>query len=751
MPSLARSMRLLRREPAGRASRGPAATRAAVSTFAILSVALAGAGSARGQSPADELPPITVTGRPSGEAQRLNSEIPQTRIDATTIERRPDARASDTLGRMPGVVLGGPPGEKKSINLRGIAGDFNRTQINGVQLPTSSQTRSFEVMNLPSFLLGDVTIIRNPSAEYEGDGIAGRIALTTRPIPDTFTVEGSAGIGGAGSVRGSHLDGQIATLGMGGKVNDRFGMLGAVAFDRRTITKEKDYSERTYSGGPGGQGFLRDETEPKRFTNLDAMLDFGLFTDGGEIHLRPMLLREWTILDKVRDQYRRVTGQFQDRTLTSGTERTDTTGSVLSVKHAFGNGVTVNANAGIVWSRFDSRNSERSFNNLLAFSSGAAETSALRDRTLLMDASVAIPFDLGDSHELKVGVAARRATRTSDRQVYTLSSTGVASQTPANATASAESDYRIAETYLAGFVQTRLRIGSRFVATPGVRIEHVADRLRGGTGSASPSFTDILPSLPVLFRLTESTSLRAAVSRQVNRPKFDEIAPGITRRGPRLFNGNPALRPARSWSVDAGADYGTSYLFVSVNGFHRAVRDLIESQETAPNQYVFRNVGNGRLYGLELEQRVAMGLFGWKDLAPLTVFANQTFIGSRVRDPATGPRRFVEQPSFVGNLGVEWNDTARGTRIVVVGNYTSMRQIISNEGGTSIRKKNIRSQFFLDVQVEQQVARGFSLFLRAENLTNQKRDEIEWVDGTLNRDAVIGTGRTLYVGGKVSF
>ena len=202
-----------------------------------------------------EVPPITVEAEPvpgstsAPELYRLETVVPQVRDTRDAFERQPNDRASDVIGRMPGVVISGPPGEKKAVNLRGLGPDFNRIEVNGVQLPSSSQSRSFELMNLPAFLVQDIAIIRNPSAEYEGDGIAGRIAVTTRSIPHAPTLEVRGAFGGVNDQWQEHRQ---ASLGYGQRLYNRFGFMGAVNCDRRLILKVKDFSELTFSGGPGG-------------------------------------------------------------------------------------------------------------------------------------------------------------------------------------------------------------------------------------------------------------------------------------------------------------------------------------------------------------------------------------------------------------------------------------------------------------------------------------------------------------------
>ena len=459
-----------------------------------------------------------------------------------------------------------------------------------------------------------------------------------------------------------------------------------------------------------------------------------------------------TDLDKQRDQFRRATGQFQDRTLTNADEETETVGLTVEQTHRFGAGFELKAHAGYFHTGFDSTSNDTTLNSALAFANGSSEDSVIRDELVHAGASLAMPFHVGLPQEVKVGLAFRRGDRSSDRDVFTVDGVGRRSQRSADVAVSVESDYAITETYYAAFIQDRLTVTERLSLTPGLRLEHVVDDLRGGVGvDKRPDFTDVLPSLPMLYRATDRLAFHAAVARQVNRPKFDEIAPGITPRGPRTFVGNPDLEPARAWSFDLGSSYVTPHLFLGINLYYRLITDLIEAKEITTNTFEFRNVGDGHARGVELEQRFRLAALGLEWLDGFTFLANQTFLSTEVDDPDTGKRRFGDQPDFVGNFGLEWANARIGTLLSLVVNYTSSRLTISSEGSGEIRRKTRDGEVFMDLYAEQDLFRGLKLFVSAENLTNQPRSESELLNDALNRVATIESGRVFFIGVKYRF
>ena len=695
-------------------------------------------------SPTFNLRQVAVQGSPFvEEADRLTTEEPVVRLPRLVFDRQPSDRASDILPRLPGVVVTGPPGEQKAFGLRGLTSDYTRVQINGLSLPSGAQTRAFELMNVPGFLLDEVAILHNPGAETESDGIGGRIALRLRAQPAIDATELRFAAGGNDRLfDGRHFtsSGLLARRFDGG-----FGFVGGYSLDQRTITKVKDFSEYTYQGGPGGAGTIVDQLEPKDFRNLDAFLQLGWDWGSGQLTLRPFIFDEAVDAGNRRDTYRRLTGQLNTRVYGDGEEHTRVGGLALGLRQALTGQLTLEADAAVSLARFDSTSDSRTYAASGAFTEGSRESSHIADDQYDLALRLAWRPEALPGHELRTGVQARRLSRTSDAETATLLAGGVISQTAADLRRSREADYEAAETYGAVFVQDRITLG-RLTLSPGLRLETVAYDLDGVLGSYTPQRTELLPSLPALLRLTETLSLRAAIGRRVNRPTLQELAPGLTIRGNRSYYGNPELEPSLAWAFDVGLDYATRHLFLSVAAFHREMTDVVEAQEFATNQFRYANVGDGRVRGLEFEQRINAALFGGSALAPLTFRLNQTFLDSRVDDPATGPRRFSEVPRFAGNVGVEWNDEARGTTFAANLNHISTRQIRSYNGAGSYLYKEINPTNILDLRLEQRLAPGVSVYGTAQNLLNQERDEWEQTNGVLSRTATIATGRVFFLG-----
>lgn len=740
--------------------------RGTFSTQAALDTLLAGTGlqavrNAQGQyvlrkvAGVATLPTVTVHARPHGNLledqddvqRRMAATSPMVIVDRSQMSVLDGKRVSDVAERLPGTFAGGPPGEKNSINLRGISNEFAGVSFDGINLPSSSGSRSIDLRRISSFIVEDVTFLRSPSAEYEANGLSGRLSIRPRAIPEEHQFEADISAGGLDELDGGN---RSIKLGYAGRLNERFGLIAALGQDRFDSIKVKDRSERTYSGGGGpaqNLGFLIDESEPKRTLSTNLYFDIAHYHQGGEIHLKPFLFE--TKVDsngKLRDQYNRAPGTFRQRTLSSGTEDIRTTGLTLDGKHEFNNGVEIDATLTISRAKLTRDNNDVALTSSLAFASGAADESKVDDDLWQAGLNITVPFEGVIAQRLKFGTLLRDSDQDSDSEQFTVDVNGARWQTPANVQSSLNSDYEVNEDYRAAYLQDEIKFGA-WTLLPGLRYERVELGTRGVNASdVKRTFSDFLPSLPVSYRWSPNLVLRGSLAKHINRPRLDQVAPGVVTRGNRTFTGNPDLLPAKSDGIDLGFDYSKDDVFLGVNLFYRKIKDLIETLEPTSNNFVYRNVGDGTIRGLELEQRLRLATLGPDWLKPFSISANQAFLRSRVNDPTTGPREFSEQPKFISNMTLDYRPAPTGFAASLGIKHIGKRGTVSNEGAGQIKDKTIQAQTFVDLRTEWRFSPQLAIYASAENLTNQERDEIEYVNGGLFRTAIIATGRTYYLG-----
>ncbi len=183
-------------------------SRGMCSAIAILAAGLAtaGPGSAWAQGASTPAPPageaasldeIIVTGYRAALRSALNEKRESTvqvdAINAEDIADFPDNNLAESLQRLPGVSIDRDNGEGRTITVRGLGGDFNRTRLNGLEALSTAgandsgsnpnRSRAFDYNTFASELFSSLKVQKTPSAETDEGSLGATIDLQTgRPF-----------------------------------------------------------------------------------------------------------------------------------------------------------------------------------------------------------------------------------------------------------------------------------------------------------------------------------------------------------------------------------------------------------------------------------------------------------------------------------------------------------------------------------------------------------------------------------------
>ncbi|MDB5650216.1 MAG: TonB-dependent receptor [Hyphomicrobiales bacterium] len=264
------------------------------------------------------------------------------------------------------------------------------------------------------------------------------------------------------------------------------------------------------------------------------------------------------------------------------------------------------------------------------------------------------------------------------------------------------------------FALQQLRLTDRWDVSVGGRIDAVAGSEAFPTWRATTAYN--------IFET--GTKLRASV--------------GTGAKAPSLFQrfsqyGDPGLGAETNFGVDTGIDqsFYNDRIKIAATLFDTHYRDLIDFDFTANNgQGAYFNVGHARIRGLEFSADA--------DLVPDVWRARATYTYMQALDTDTG-QALLRRPRHKGSLGViysgipKWELEGRlimvGTRPDVINDYPYSRVQL----GAYAR---------LDARAEYKLDKTFSVFARAENLTNTHYEEI--------RDYATA-GRSFFGGVKASW
>lgn len=180
------------------------------------------------------------------------------------------------------------------------------------------------------------------------------------------------------------------------------------------------------------------------------------------------------------------------------------------------------------------------------------------------------------------------------------------------------------ETSLASYVQGNYEVPLGDVTLDGVvgvrvvKTDRDISTYRRVSGTLVPvqvstSDTDVLPAATARLKIPGGFQARLAYSRSIRRPEFGDLNPtqslAVTVNPFQLSTGsagNADLRPQRSDSIDATAEYYFKSGFIAITGYYRRIKDRVvtaSSQETIDGINFLisrpRNVGEAELKGIE--------------------------------------------------------------------------------------------------------------------------------------------------------
>lgn len=132
---------------------------------------------------ATEIDRVTVTGLRSAiensiATKRDNSQIVEA-VSAEDVGKLPDSSIADALARLPGVASQRERGRNTQVQIRGFAGDFATTLLNGREQASTGDNRAAEFDQYPSELLSQVIVYKTADASLVGQGLSGTVDLQT--------------------------------------------------------------------------------------------------------------------------------------------------------------------------------------------------------------------------------------------------------------------------------------------------------------------------------------------------------------------------------------------------------------------------------------------------------------------------------------------------------------------------------------------------------------------------------------------
>ncbi|AMY70995.1 TonB-dependent receptor plug domain-containing protein [Frigidibacter mobilis] len=625
-------------------------------------------------------------------------DLPGATLDHSQFDRLPTgARANTLVKRLPSVTTGGGPGEDKDARVLGLDKEYTRTLVDGLQLPDGGEKREFNLDRYPVAMVDSVEVVRAKTADMEADGIAGKILLHTKDIPDELTrrVEATMGRGSDG------LNTYGLTGHVGGMITPDFGAQAVINIARDGGSKEKVKD--------AANGTRETESESKPITSREILGDVMVGTEVGTFRFKPTVLWQEEAKDKTKAKFT-AAGASNGREVEDEDKVKQTVGASLSWVETFGV-LELEARGSVFRGSEDKDKTKSTYraNGALQSSETESEHKVDENRSFEMDAKAPILVGPLDG-KVKMGLAYRDKHRTKDKDKNGVLATG-------------KDRYILDEEYAAGFVMGDLAFGD-VTLKPGLRYEY--NRLDGRdptTGAqAGGTSHDLLPSVAASWQVNEAWSLSGGIGRSVNRPKFDQLSPFETTSGSTIKIGNPDLDPQRATTYDLDLTRKGKRVELVFGLWHRDITGVIEDVEIgtdASGKTIEspQNVGDGTTTGLSMTQR-----FGFDHLqsplwAGLTIGSNQNWARSRLHVAASGETRsFKEQPDFWGDIFVEWHSPSDKLSLMAAAGYAG-RITTAGDNGNEVRD----SELTLDLKATYTFDNDIQVYVMGENLLETER------------------------------
>jgi iron complex outermembrane recepter protein len=410
----------------------------------------------------------------------------------------------------------------------------------------------------------------------------------------------------------------------------------------------------------------------------------------------------------------------------------------MDVDYAIDAGLLSHLRGGI---RYANRNSERrgfSTSNTFTAANGLPLPSAVSGMLQITDDEVFRgDYDLAIQQWVTPTISAvrnRRATRT----LFGLNPNG-----PADAPSQF---YDITERTYAAYAQALYEFtlgGIPIDGNAGVRYVKTDPTLKGFRSAPTGGFDAIsvdtgydnwLPSLNVRAQLLDDVYLRAAASKVVTRPSFDQLTPATTLNY--LFltgnGGNPNLKPLRADQFDVSLEWYRSQTSIAyLAGFYKSVdgfvQNLSRTQVIEGQEFLIsspQNGANGQVKGYEVGYQTFFDFLP----APFDGFgaqANYTYVDSSAPSPIPGqsvPLENLSENSY--NLIALYDRGSLSARLAY--NWRD-KYVSATSGDAANRPLIVKAMGQLDASISYDVSSSVTIGLDAQNLT---RNELKDYYGT---------------------
>lgn len=148
-------------------------------------------------TPPDAVAELVVTGQRAAERRALQTKkVANNFVEAlyaNEVGKLPDQNVAEAVHRLPGVTVANDQGEGRYVIIRGVDPRYANVTVNGqTAAAPEPDNRQVKLDDIPSSLIGAVTVIKSLTPDLDAAAIAGQVDIVTLSAFDRHGTFGSA-------------------------------------------------------------------------------------------------------------------------------------------------------------------------------------------------------------------------------------------------------------------------------------------------------------------------------------------------------------------------------------------------------------------------------------------------------------------------------------------------------------------------------------------------------------------------------
>ncbi|KUK77772.1 MAG: TonB-dependent receptor [Proteiniphilum acetatigenes] len=731
-----------------------------------------------------------------GQAKALNEQKNAPNIKNVVSSEQfllfPDRNAAETVARIPGISISYDQGEGELVQIRGLAPQYNSLTVNGQRIPAPDPDlgRAVGLDLLNQDLMENIVVTKALTPDIDGDAIGGNINFQMKQAPDEgiFVVNAGGGYNAQHSYFNEYGKDIVNLSGYAGQrfFDKKLGVLFAASYyktNRGSLLKELEYDDiatgHIFAQHSNDYDVLRERTgfnlntefKFDQFNRIYLNLNHNRYFDK-EIRR----LDEWVIDDESEEKEtrNRVEDQFLTNAMFGGIHnfndiKLDYTGSWIKAKEDMPARTYFRFQRDFDFSGYTNDeiktfapNTRFNQEDVLTLNRIRVDDNLKEDEDISGMFNIEIPYFLTDEKStIKFGgkyldksakYTARRLQLRNFPEEHTLGEgefgfidvivdpddTGYLGATRAEYLDQSDDNYDANETVLAAYGMTTLNLTDKFTILAGLRYENTQNKYKtlatesAGHGQSDASYSNLLPSAHLTYRLNDRMNLRLAYSSGIARPDYVALVPYEFRDDDdrEISKGNPDLKPTTSNNLDLMFEsYSSSLGLFSAGIYYKKMTDIILNSthtETLPYDggsqvYEITMPINGdddaTVYGFEIALNQRLNFLNVPFLNYFSIYANYTYTKAEVKvDGRNLPMGY--SPEHIANLALMYDNPKIGLSFVISNNFRD--DILQSVGDDQYTDSYFKREYHLDLSVKQRITKNLSAFLQLNNLTDQE-------------------------------